>query len=242
MSRGIGGKGRKDRKAGKAWKAGKAGKDRPVWTAVAVTAAIALGALIAPSVVALALADVRVPGQSRPAPGNSLPNPYRAVENWAQLGRAWGSTSAVDVDRSGHVPGGRAMRREFVRGLESRSPVLEFDASGKLLKSFGAGLFLQPHGIGVDAAGNVWVTDDQGALPARPSGVQVQPRRAGAPGRSAKRALPATVPTPSISRPTWRLRLTAIFLLLMVTSRFKPDRTATYSLPKGPVRIPTHAS
>ena len=30
-------------------------------------------------------------------------NPYRTVEGWARMpeGRAWGSTSAVDVDRDG---------------------------------------------------------------------------------------------------------------------------------------------
>ena len=39
------------------------------------------------------------------APTNSLPNPYRSVENWAKLpdGRTWGSTSAVDIDADGSV-------------------------------------------------------------------------------------------------------------------------------------------
>jgi hypothetical protein len=34
---------------------------------------------------------------------NSAPNPYRAIENWANLpeGRTWGSTNAVDIDRDG---------------------------------------------------------------------------------------------------------------------------------------------
>ena len=35
------------------------------------------------------------------APTNDLPNPYRTIEGWAQLGRAWGSTSAVDIDPDG---------------------------------------------------------------------------------------------------------------------------------------------
>ena len=36
-------------------------------------------------------------------PTNSLPNPYRSIDNWAQLpeGRNWGSTSAVDIDVDG---------------------------------------------------------------------------------------------------------------------------------------------
>src|SRR6516225_1492740 len=34
---------------------------------------------------------------------NSASNPYRAIENWANLpeGRTWGSTNAVDIDRDG---------------------------------------------------------------------------------------------------------------------------------------------
>ena len=41
-------------------------------------------------------------------------------------------------------------------------PILKFDDSGKLLKSFGAGMFVSPHGIHVDRQGNVWVADGQG--------------------------------------------------------------------------------
>ena len=40
--------------------------------------------------------------------------------------------------------------------------MLKFDPSGKLLKSFGAGLLLFPHGIHVDRDGNVWVADGLG--------------------------------------------------------------------------------
>jgi DNA-binding beta-propeller fold protein YncE len=36
---------------------------------------------------------------------------------------------------------------------------LEFDPSGKLLKSFGVGLFAYPHGFTIDAAGDLWTTD-----------------------------------------------------------------------------------
>src|SRR3954465_10052111 len=37
------------------------------------------------------------------APTNSLPNPYRSIENWGTLpeGRTWGSTSAVAIDPDG---------------------------------------------------------------------------------------------------------------------------------------------
>jgi sugar lactone lactonase YvrE len=39
-------------------------------------------------------------------------------------------------------------------------PVLEFDPSGRLLRSFGSGMLISPHGIHVDRDGNVWVTDN----------------------------------------------------------------------------------
>ena len=41
-------------------------------------------------------------------------------------------------------------------------PILKFDSSGKLVKAFGEGLLLFPHGLHVDSEGNVWVTDGLG--------------------------------------------------------------------------------
>ena len=40
--------------------------------------------------------------------------------------------------------------------------ILEFDPSGKLLKSFAKGMFVQAHGLTIDRDGNIWVTDAQG--------------------------------------------------------------------------------
>jgi DNA-binding beta-propeller fold protein YncE len=40
--------------------------------------------------------------------------------------------------------------------------VLEFEPSGKLIKSFGAGVFVFPNGIAVDKDGNVYVADADG--------------------------------------------------------------------------------
>jgi sugar lactone lactonase YvrE len=93
------------------------------------------------------------------APTNDLPNPYRTIEGWAQLGRAWGSTSAVDID-----PDGRSVwvaeRCGANSCLGSDLPaVFKFDANGKLVASFGAGMFVSPHGIFVDRGGNVWIVD-----------------------------------------------------------------------------------
>jgi hypothetical protein len=41
-------------------------------------------------------------------------------------------------------------------------PILKFDASGNLVKSFGAGALVLPHCIHIDGEGNVWVADGLG--------------------------------------------------------------------------------
>jgi len=92
-----------------------------------------------------------------------LPNPYRTVENWFKLsdGRMWGSTSAVEIDRDGNLWVAERCGANSCAGSNLPS-ILKFDTSGKLLKSFGEGMFVFPHGIYVDQQGNVWVTDGQG--------------------------------------------------------------------------------
>jgi sugar lactone lactonase YvrE len=42
----------------------------------------------------------------------------------------------------------------------SEAPLLKFDPEGRLLASFGAGLFLFPHSLVSDRAGNIWTTDE----------------------------------------------------------------------------------
>jgi DNA-binding beta-propeller fold protein YncE len=98
------------------------------------------------------------------APVNALPNPYRSVENWARMpeGRTWGSSAGVYVD-----PTGTSVWVAERCGANScvgsdLPPILRFDMSGRLLKAFGTGMFVFPHGIFVDQEGNVWVTDGQG--------------------------------------------------------------------------------
>ncbi len=95
---------------------------------------------------------------------NSQHNPYRTIENWAKLpeGRPWGSTAGVDVDRHGNIWVAERCGANTCAG-SNLPPILEFDPSGKLLKSFGEGMFLFPHGLTVDKDGNIWVTDGQGA-------------------------------------------------------------------------------
>jgi len=57
--------------------------------------------------VAAAMAGVRMLAQGGAAmpPVNQAPNPYQTIENHFKLpeGRAWGSTSAVDIDKDGKI-------------------------------------------------------------------------------------------------------------------------------------------
>jgi sugar lactone lactonase YvrE len=95
---------------------------------------------------------------------NAQPNPYQTIENYFKLseGRKIGSTAAIHIDRDG------SSLWAFERcGAQSCvgstvAPILKFNAAGTLVKSFGAGMFIRPHGIYVDAEGNIWVTDGEG--------------------------------------------------------------------------------
>jgi len=101
--------------------------------------------------------------QGQPAP-NSAPNPYRTIENWAKLppGRTWGQVISVDIDRDGkniwvvERCGGTSCAKSDL------APILKFDSSGNLVKSFGAGMIVRPHGLFIDKSGNVWATDGDG--------------------------------------------------------------------------------
>jgi DNA-binding beta-propeller fold protein YncE len=95
---------------------------------------------------------------------NSAPNPYRVVANWAQLppGRVWGMAIGVDIDRDGHSVW--VFDRCGAKSCTGSplAPIQKLDASGRLVTSFGAGMFNFPHGLFVDRDGNIWVTDGKG--------------------------------------------------------------------------------
>ncbi len=102
-----------------------------------------------------------VSAQADAPPVNDRPNPYRALDSWAKLpsGRAWGAVSAVDVDRDGQSIWVAERCGGTSCADSTLPPILEFDKGGNLVRSFGAGLFVAPHGLHVDRDGNVWVTD-----------------------------------------------------------------------------------
>jgi len=91
------------------------------------------------------------------------PGPYRRIEPWGQLpaGVKWAAVIGAEPGPDGNI---YVMHRCFENSCAGRSepPVLKFDPSGKLLQSWGAGMFVFPHGFHVDRQGNVWATDQQG--------------------------------------------------------------------------------
>ena len=98
----------------------------------------------------------------------ALPNPYRAVDDWAQLpgGRQMGAVGGVAVDPDGkHIWAvircdATEPERFGNECLDSDlDSVLKFGPDGDVVESFGGGMFIWPHGIDVDPDGNVWVTD-----------------------------------------------------------------------------------
>ena len=102
------------------------------------------------------------------ASAQALPNPYRAVDDWAQLpsGRQMGAVGGVAVDPDGeHIWAvircdATEPERFGNECLDSDlDSVLKFDPDGDVVESFGGGMFIWPHGIDVDSDGNVWVTD-----------------------------------------------------------------------------------
>ena len=92
-------------------------------------------------------------------PVTNLPNPWIGEILPLPEGRTWGSTAGVDIDpTNGTVWIIDRCGTNACVGSDL-DPILQYDASGNFLKSFGSRMFAFPHGIHVDLDGNVWVTD-----------------------------------------------------------------------------------
>ena len=95
---------------------------------------------------------------------NPLPDPNPTVIKGFGLlpdGRTWGSTAGVAIGPDQDV---WAYDRCGANTCADSNvaPIFKFDRmSGKVLTSFGAGMFVFPHGLYVDRNGNIWVTDGQ---------------------------------------------------------------------------------
>jgi sugar lactone lactonase YvrE len=130
--------------------------------AVLCTAAFA----VAVSAVVLAQRGAAGPPEhAKVTPINNLPNPYETVRNWGVLpdGRKWGSVSALHVDTDGkHIWAADRCGTNSCATSDVH-PIVKLDPSGKVVRSFGGGLIIWPHGMDVDRQGNVWVADARAA-------------------------------------------------------------------------------
>ena len=92
---------------------------------------------------------------------NDLPQPYETQRSWGELpeGAKWAAVTAVEPSPDGQFI--YVIHRCIDNSCAGRSepPILKYDYDGNLLDSFGAGLFVFPHGATVDYEGNLWVTD-----------------------------------------------------------------------------------
>jgi peptidylamidoglycolate lyase len=107
-----------------------------------------------------------VAGCASTAEEPGAPSAYEVVHGWPQLpeGRILGQATGVDIDSAGSVFVFHRARRAW-----SEDPALPFiseptievfeGSSGRHLRSWGANLFIMPHGLTIDSEDNVWVTD-----------------------------------------------------------------------------------
>ncbi len=113
---------------------------------------------------------------ANPITGEGLPNPApKVTRNWGQLpaGRTWGTSAGLDIDpKDGHVWGYERCGAGAAGGAGGGGvscdtnlvdPVFKFDRhTGAVLANFGKGVMVTPHGIHLDAQGNVWIADFAG--------------------------------------------------------------------------------
>ncbi len=122
------------------------------------------GAALTAAAMVLAAQMTTVAQTSDIDPVNSGENPYRTIRNWGTPpeGRPWGAANGVAIDPDGTSVWvvDRCGTREGCVGTDV-DPVQKFDADGNFLTSFGGGMFVWPHGLHVDAEGNIWVADSR---------------------------------------------------------------------------------
>jgi DNA-binding beta-propeller fold protein YncE len=98
--------------------------------------------------------------QPSSTPRNDLPQPYRTTRDWGELPKdvPWAAVTAIEAAPDGTI---YVVHRCFANSCAGRpeAPVLKYNADGKLLGSWGQGMFLFPHGATVDREGNLWLTD-----------------------------------------------------------------------------------
>lgn len=105
-------------------------------------------------------------GCSQPPVSETIPKADVTI-GWAQIPRSaeWGQVTAVDVDSHGHVfvlqRGDRAWVEPFPSAPIAYPTVYMFAPDGALLKRWGAGGLVMPHGLSIGEGDAVWITDAQ---------------------------------------------------------------------------------
>lgn len=139
--------------------------------------------------------------QTGQQPVNDLPNPYRTVTDFLKMpdGRTWGSTSAIGIDKDGTSiwVGERCGANSCLNS--TLDPILHFSPDGRLVKSFGSGMLVFPHGMFVDREGNIWVTDGMDDAP-RPQRTTTA-GATGAGGAAGPAEQSAGAPRPGVAAP-----------------------------------------
>jgi DNA-binding beta-propeller fold protein YncE len=101
-----------------------------------------LGSVLAavPIACAIAIVGVRADGPT-----------YTVLPGWGEVpgNGVWGDVLGVAIDREGNIV---AFRR-------AEPPILKFNPAGKLLASFGDGMFAAAHGLRIDRDGFIWAAD-----------------------------------------------------------------------------------
>src|SRR4029079_19100932 len=130
---------------------------RALRVGLAAAGVVALGTIGSGTFAQAPAAQAQTGAWMSATPANDLPNPYNTIEGWAKLpaGREWGSTSSVDIDKDGksvwvaercgtrpNPQGGAPVSTNSCWDAAANKmlefdPVLKFDSTGKLVKSFG---------------------------------------------------------------------------------------------------------
>ena len=107
-------------------------------------------------------AVVCIAALTQPAQAQHDNSSFTMTDDWAQLpeGMIWGQIISVEVNDEGNVYVFHRCSSDTCID-RTEPPLLKFDPSGNLLTTWGEGMLVWPHGLHLDAQGNVWLTDGE---------------------------------------------------------------------------------
>jgi len=122
--------------------------------------------MILPAILLVPLLSSGDPGSVSAAGATRPAGQHHVVHGWPELppGEILGEATGVGIDSNGNVlvfhRAGRVWMEPFPTEPIARPTVWVFDGrTGRFLRSWGAGVFMMPHGLTVDHDDNVWLTD-----------------------------------------------------------------------------------